>query len=424
MVGVPREHAKSTFWSFGFPLHNVIFGTRRFNVLISDTNDLATNFVMAIKAELEENKRLLYDYGPQVGIPWTHQNIVTTNDIRVWARGYGEPVRGCRHGPYRPDFIIADDFENDRTVRSVKQTESRLDWIKEAVFGSMSEFALFAIVGNLFSPRSAISQMVSEEREDGEKRYKSCVYQAILDQDTKKERPLWPSRWPLKRLKNKREQIGEKAFLKEFLNQVNASDAEFKSELVSYFDQDDLDEKNVVVTFCDPSGKNNKQNDYKAIITVSLDRTTMIYYVVSAWIQHGTVTEMLDQCFRQHSDFGGVIGIEENMFGDFLHEAIQAHSIKIEKSLPWEPIRHNTNKEARITGTLSYIFQSQKLKFRKNHTDQNKLVEQLLYLEDSNVNDDGPDALEGAVALIQTKQTGFQYKSIKKRRFETSRGAL
>jgi hypothetical protein len=95
------------------------------------------------------------------------------------------------------------------------------------------------------------------------------------------------------------------------------------------------------------------------------------------------------------------MGIEENMLQDFLHEAIFNYAKQAGRYLPWAPKLHSTNKLARIVGTLSYLVEYGRIKFRKGQSDQDLLVEQLIYILNANVNDDGPDALEGAVSILQ-----------------------
>ena len=52
LVAAPREHAKSTFWSFAVPVRNIVYALRRFQLVVSDTNDQAKGFTLAIRAEL------------------------------------------------------------------------------------------------------------------------------------------------------------------------------------------------------------------------------------------------------------------------------------------------------------------------------------------------------------------------------------
>jgi hypothetical protein len=84
-----------------------------------------------------------------------------------------------------------------------------------------------------------------------------------------------------------------------------------------------------------------------------------------------------------------------------LDEAIFNYAKEVGRYLPWQPVNHSTNKEARIIGTLSYMVEYGKLRFCKHHSDQDLLVEQLVYILNKNVNDDGPDGLEGAVSMLQ-----------------------
>jgi hypothetical protein len=65
-------------------------------------------------------------------------------------------------------------------------------------------------------------------------------------------------------------------------------------------------------------------------------------------------------------------------------------------------VKHTTNKEGRIIGTLSYLIEHGKLLFEKGQSDQDLLLEQLIYILNANINDDGPDALEGAVSMLQS----------------------
>lgn len=124
---------------------------------------------------------------------------------------------------------------------------------------------------------------------------------------------------------------------------------------------------------------------------------------------------MFAASYRQHDEYPGAVGIEDNMLEDFLHEAIINYAKQVKRYLPWQPVHHDTNKEARIVGTLSYLVEYGKLRFIKNHSDQDTLVEQLIYILNKNVHDDGPDALEGAVHMLQAGGAEYVYTPVKKK---------
>lgn len=410
-VAAPREHAKSTFFTFAVPIRNIAYALRWFQIIISDTNDQATGFTVAIRTELEVNPRLRHDFGDLQSplgrrtILWKKNDFVTSNGVRVLARGHGEKVRGLKNRQYRPDYAVADDFENDQNVENPKLVTAGKRWLTRAVIGSMGAGYTFLMVGNLFHPKSVLSQFIADKDEDGKPLYISRVYRAWLDFGKTDQRPLWPALWPAERLEKKRRQMGTVDFNAEMMNLTGAENSPFPEEWFDahgYYEIEEIAGKRLeMVTFVDPSAKSGEANDFKAIITVGKDPATMIYYCMHAWIRHASPGVMFDAAYRQHDEYPGPVGIEENMLQDFLHEAIQAYARKVGRYLPWRPVTHSTNKETRIIGTLSYLVEYGKLKFRKHHSDQDRLVEQLIYILNKNVNDDGPDALEGAVSMCQ-----------------------
>jgi len=397
----PREHAKSTFFSFAIPVRNICFKKRWFQLLISDTNDQATGFSLPIRLELEENPRLKHDFGNLRGGTWKANDFTTVNGVRTLARGRGEKVRGLKNRQHRPDFAVVDDFENDVNVENPTLVNKGIKWLKRAVIGSMGAGYTFLMIGNLFHPKSVLSQFIAEKDEDGSKLYVSRVYRAWIKYGKPDQHPLWSAAWPPERLEKKRRQMGSVDFNAEMMNLTGAENSPFPEKWFVFYEPETLPEPLSMATFTDPSAKSGEANDYKATITVGLDRKKMIFYVMHSWIRHASPGEMFRESYHRFDEYGGQVGIEENMLKDFLHEAIQNYAKEVGRYLPWRAMHHSTNKEARIIGTLSYLVEYGKLRFQKGQSDQDLLVEQLIYLLNKNVNDDGPDALEGAVTMLQ-----------------------
>ena len=419
LVGAPREHAKSTFWSFAIPIWNIVYGLRKFQLIISDSSDQAVGFTLPIKLELEDNPRIRHDFGDLKGSKWASGEFVTSNGIMTLARGKGEKVRGLKNRQYRPDYAVADDLENDENVENPKQVNKGLNWLKRAVIGSMGAGFLFAMVGNLFHPKSVLSQLIAEKDENGEKLYISKVYQAWIDYGKPDQRPLFPALWPAERLIKKKRTMGTRAFNAEMMNLTGDDDSPFKEEWFVNFNRLEIPDRIMnVATFVDPSAKNGESNDFKAIITVGLDRQIMKFRCLHAWIRRAPIGDMFRASYAQVDEYGGTIGIEENMLHDFLHEAIFNYAKDVGRYLPWMPVHHSTNKEARIIGTLSYLVEHQKIEFEPGHSDQDLLKEQLIYINNKNINDDGPDSLEGAVSMLQGGSNKTEYKSAGKRRIK------
>ena len=424
-LAAPREHAKSTFFTFGDPIHDICYELRKFIIIVSDTNDQATGFTLPIRLEFEDNPRIRHDFGNLIGSPWAKNDYTTSNGVRVLARGRGEKLRGLKNRQYRPDKVIVDDFENDTNVRNPRLVKEGMEWLRKAVIGSLGEGFCFLMVGNLFHPKSVLSQFIAEKDETGKALYISRIYQAILDEGKPDERPLWPELWSMERLKKKRRSMGTVSFNAEMMNRVGADDSPFKEDWFRFYERTQLIFPDLIVaTFVDPSAKSGEANDYKAIITIGLERKTMLFRCLHAWIRHASPVEMFKAAYTQFDQYKGRVGIEDNMLEDFLHEAIFNYAKEVKRYLPWEAVHHSTNKEARIIGTLSYLVEHGKLLFEKGQSDQDMLREQLVYILNATIHDDGPDALEGAVRMLQGGGGEVDYHTVQKRAFGGTKGTF
>jgi predicted phage terminase large subunit-like protein len=110
---------------------------------------------------------------------------------------------------------------------------------------------------------------------------------------------------------------------------------------------------------------------------------------------------MFAAAYAQNDLYPGIVVIEENMFKEFLHEAINNYAKEVGRFLPWVPVQHSAQKIGRIVGTCSYLWEHKKILFEKNHSDQKVLIEQFVYIMNPTVHDDGPDAAEMAISQLQ-----------------------
>lgn len=402
VVGAPREAAKSTFFTLGNPVHKICYAMRRFIWPCSDTHEQAEGFSTQIKLELEENPRIIHDFGKLKTKVWSNDEFETTNGVKVLARGRGDKVRGIRYRQYRPDMAIFDDMENDETVENPRTTKKILNWIRGAVLGSLGKGYSATMVGNLFHPLSAICQLIADKDDEEQPRYKSKVYALILDEGGPSERSLWPANWPMERILKKKRDVGSFTFNKEYMNKVGTEDTPFPEDQVKYFSRIEVvNRKLIFCTAIDPSATATSGSDFRAVVTYGFDPKDMLFPCMHAWIKKRSINEMLAAAYQQNDQYPGVVAIEDNMLKDFLHAAIQNYAREVGRFLPWVPMQHSTNKIGRIVGTCSYLWEHGKMLFEKGHSDQARLIEQFVYIYNATVNDDGPDAAEMAIGKLQ-----------------------
>jgi predicted phage terminase large subunit-like protein len=422
VVAAPREFAKSTVCSFGYVLHQICFGKRHFIIIGSDTEDLASDLTGYLYMEMLYNERLQQDFGELVRANKPVDDFTTSNGVRVKARGRGQRLRGLKHRQHRPDLIILDDMENDVNVRNSDIVQQILDWIVSAVYPSLEASGTLMIIGTILLNRSALDIMLKSP-EEPYCHFRRKIFRALQPDGTS----LWEARHPAARLEMQKQLMGTVAFNREKMNEPTPIKGMFQECWLRYYHPDTIKDKNlVVVGFFDPSLETGGTADYKAVVTVGYAPEEQVFYVLDAFIQKTTLEQTLRTVFNRHQEHPyHLLGVEDNLFQRLLLKEFDRMGRELGVFLPIKGVTHRIAKETRVA-VLSPIFERGKIRFIRGHSDQEKLIEQMLYFPSRNIHDDGPDALAGAVELATTISVGGetkQYESIKSRAFG-GRGAF
>ena len=396
----PRDFAKTTITSFGYVLQQICFKLRRFIILISDTQDLASDLTGYIYLELCFNERIKHDFGKLVRDNWAVEAFTTLNDVRVLSRGKGQRIRGLKHKQHRPDLVILDDLENDQSARNPKRCEDLLRWIKGTVYNAIDPRGNLFIVGTLLSQKSALA-IISQAKDEPYCNWDRKVYRAI----TEDGQSLWPDKFSLELLEEQKVMMGTVAFNREKMNFPEDEDGYFKPEWFQYYTVDDLIDAEgqpktlLTVSWFDPSIETGSQHDFKAYVTVGYCQAENIFYVLDAYIKQVSIEIAVQASLAIHRIYNLLmLGVEANLFQRLLIKEFDAAAKNAGMPLPVRGIVNHLNKEVRVAG-LSPLVERGQIKFRAGHSDQDLLIEQLTYFPNRAFHDDGPDALEGAVRL-------------------------
>jgi len=422
VVAAPREFAKTTIAAFGYVLHQIAHGLRRFIIIGSDTEDLASDLTGYLYLEMLYNERLRADFGELVREFWAVDDFVTTNDVRLKARGRGQRLRGLKHKQWRPDLVVLDDLENDQAVKSPARVKDLLDWIRSAVYPAIDAGGSLFWIGTILARRSALATALKGEEEPWQ-HWERRTYRALQEDGTS----LWPARHPVEKLLQQKKLMGSLAFNREKQNDPRDEQGMFQEEWLHYYHPSEVAGKPLLtVGYYDPSLETGAASDYKAILTVGLDWQEMIYYVLDAFIKRVSLEQAMSAAYRRHEDFGYLLfGVEDNLFQRLLLKEFEREGVERHKFLPVRGVTSLVAKQTRI-GSLSPLVEKGRLRFCRHQGDQDLLIEQLLYFPSSTVHDDGPDALAGALKLFeQVAMPGaMKYEGVGKRRFAEARGAF
>ncbi|MGQ9687287.1 MAG: phage terminase large subunit [Desulfobaccales bacterium] len=421
VVAAPREFAKSTVCSFGYVLHQICFKRRNFIIIGSDTEDLASDLTGYLYMELLYNERLQQDFGELVKANKPVDDFVTANQVRVKARGRGQRLRGLKHRQYRPDLVILDDLENDVNVRNPEVVKQILDWVQSAVYPAIEANGSLMIIGTILRQRSALHLMLTSP-EEPYCHFRRRIYRALQEDGTS----LWEARHPAARLHLQKQLMGTVAFNREKMNEPTPTHGLFQEDWIHYYHPDSLKDKALmVVGFFDPSLEAEGSADYKAVVTVGFCPGEMVFYVLDAFIQKTTLEQTLRAVFNRHRERPyQILGVEDNLFQRLLLKEFDQMGRELGLFLPVKGVTQRLAKETRVA-SLSPLLERGKIRFIRGHSDQEKLIEQLLYFPSRTLHDNGPDALAGAVQLAQTIPVGetASYVPLSKRAFG-GRGAF
>lgn len=393
-VAAARGFAKTTRITFADTIHDLAFGLCPFTIIGSETEDLATEITRAIKVELEENIRVRSDFGDLRGQPWTDGEFVTSTGCKVLARGAGQAIRGQKHGPHRPVKIKLDDLESDKMVRNPKRVKELLAWIREAVMPALDpKRGVLFIVGTLLSTKSALAQLLKDD----------AWIHAKFPGENADGTSAWPARFPEPVLAKIKATIGSKAYAKEILVNPADDDGLFQEDWVRRYTVADFAAVAAAggsrtVEFIDPSTGQGQSGDFRAFVKVVKARDGLMY-VRRPQIDRRSLAQIVATTYaRQAEEPAQDIALEENGFLGLKLAYEQEAAIR-GQHLPLRAVKHSVAKEARV-GRLSAYVENGILRFLAGDAMSDLLVEQLVAFPEPTVHDDGPDALEGAVGLL------------------------
>ncbi|MDO6808093.1 hypothetical protein Q4603_05720 [Zobellia galactanivorans] len=374
---------------------------KKFNfVLTSNSKDNAERLLRPWKVILETNERLIHDYGKQVKHgSWTDSEFITRKGVAFRAVGKGQSPRGTRNDAKRPDVLIVDDFDTDEECRNPDTVDKGWDWLERAFYAtrSISEPLLVIFCGNIIAEYCTIK--LAMERAD---------YAQVINIRDANGKSTWPQKNTEEAIDRVLSKISYNAAQGEYFNNPITKGKVF--DKLHYKRTEQLSRYRFLVAYTDPSYKSGKKNDYKA--TVLVGRYKDEYHVLKVFCEQTTTAQMLDWQYEIIKYVNGRVPvffyIEWPSIDDTLKIEIEKANKRHGQTLPLKPDeRTKPDKFFRIEALLEPLNRNEKLWFddRLKVSDHMKNMEaQFLALSPtSRAHDDGPDAVEGAVYIVNSK---------------------
>lgn len=399
-----RGHAKSTHISLMIPVWLMIQETRTIHVmvLVSKSEDSADRLLSDLQCELQFNTLLRQDFGIEIDEGnWSTGEFKTKDGMLFISLGRGQSPRGIKNRGQRPDYIVIDDIDDDDLVRNPARVSLAFDWCLSALLGAMDMGrGRFVLVGNRIGKDSILSRFA--ERPD--------THHTVVNAIDKSGQPSWNEKYSLEEIQKLRTYMGERRFQKEYMNNPINEGAVFLRKHIRFGKILPLKEYRSLICYTDPSFKASTTNDFKATMLVGKTKTGQ-YHVLKAFADQTSVSNMVAWHYLIDGYIAGRVPVLYYMESNFIQDLMLDEFKKVGDTLGHQiPIRGDARKKpdkfSRIEA-MQPLFERGLVILNEKEKDSpgmQQLVEQLLMFEKgAKTHDDAPDALEGAVFLLNQR---------------------
>lgn len=429
----PRKHGKTTIISLAAPLKALAYQEKGFILLIGESATTAQGNLASLVHELETNEKLLEDFPHLLPakdpkgqlVKWTDEEIIVASYALVRAKGMGARMRGMKYRNQRPDLAILDDPESPETADTFLKRRRHKRWFGGTFLGLGADEWDVYVISNLPHHDCLAADLVKDKGWDG-KLYRAINIPPRSDErypigNTKQDgSSLWPDVWPLDALERYKAEpnVGGLGFAREMMNDPrDEEDKIFDTSRFEYIDwspellKTRYAQKVLVV---DPAG-GEKPGDFKrgvrdwcAVVVGGRTKDGFID-VWDVELTKKPPEDQLELIMDVLLRWGvRVVGVEENMFKNLYAPTLQRLSRKRGIYPSVFSMTNTTNKMSRIQGIQPLVHPttgSAVVRFAK-HLIEPKRIFFSQFDEFPAQHDDGPDATEMLVRMLEIKAIG------------------
>lgn len=266
-----RESGKSTLITLSFPIWAILGRLqKKFVVIICQTAEQAKTHFRNLRQEFEDNELLKRDLGPFKEMDeWNSCSLILPRyGAKIVALSKDQSFRGIKHGPFRPDLIIADDCEDIDSVKTQESRDNTYKWFTSEVLPLGSRDTKTVVVGNLLHQDSLLKRLENEIM-DGTR---SGIFRRypLLDED---DNINWPGKFPnAEAIEKERLKIGNPfSWLREYLLQIiDDHEPIINKDWIQHYDHlPEAQRPNYRFTAVgiDLAIKNKERNDFTAMVS-------------------------------------------------------------------------------------------------------------------------------------------------------------
>ena len=355
-----RESAKTSL-AKGFITWVICTEKRSYLNVDSFDKENAERMLFDSIIELQKNPRILQDYGELYNMRRSQEeltqkkisNFLTNNGIRVEAHSTQESIRGRLHGAQRPDLLILDDFETNKTKDSEAYTAQVAGHISEAQSG-MAPNGIVLYLCNYITEYGNVNNLFKRSLTDPR------LHVRRVDIIDRQGLPSWPDKYSLDgsdpslvSIQDIRTKLGPQVFEAEMMNNpIDESSQEFLPSWFHPISRAEVLAKNTrKFATIDSAMSKRSDSDNTGICRIYVDDQNK--WCVSGRKYRVNAKELIDMLFQLHAEGMEKIGIETTAYTEGVKPYFEEECRKRNKYPFIVELKHGgVQKETRIRGLI------------------------------------------------------------------------
>ena len=356
-----RQGAKTTL-SEEFLLMEALYGNYSYCLIFGETYTKACQRIEGIKHEINTNQKIIQLFGKNKassadGGKWSENKIVLSNGVAIEAHGWEEEIRGYLHLSKRPDRAYLDDIETEESVRDTNAVDRNWKKLHKQLMPAMDkDLGKIRLTGTPLADDCMIRRAAASPR---------WVHGhfPICDRniDDPEAQSLWPERYPMEWIREKRDSFSDEGMLREFMQEymlvaTGSQGKPFTEDMLRYEDVAPYSYSPRTIIIDPARTVEVKKSDQTGHVTVSKMGTKI--YVHQSGGEYWQPDEIVDGAFRMSiAHKNAEVAIEKNSLDNWLLQPMRAKMLLTGNSIKLRVMNapQDRDKAAFIMGLRSFF---------------------------------------------------------------------
>lgn len=387
IVNMPPRHGKSELITKMFPLWWLLNNPSQRIIISTYNSKLSEYFGREI---LDNFKLIASDFNISLNNSQKSKSeFVTSENGSITAVGVGGTLTGKG-----ADLIIVDDpIKNDKEANSETRRDSIMEWFNATLLTRLEPGGSVILVMTRWHEDDLASRLMRSSDWD------KLIFPAIATKEDELNRqigePLWPERYSLKDLLEKKKRIGQYWFAGLYQQEPTPSEGGlFKREDIVYFDMDSEIIGDIYFT-CDLAVSTSEKADYTVIAIFATDSKNriMLIDIFRDKLEPTKHKDVIEKLYRKYRPV--LIGVESVQYQASLFYQLSDLGLPVVKLIP------KKDKFSRAL-PLSALCENGKLLINRNIEIISDIEKELMNFPNGK-HDDIVDALSYAVEMTNKR---------------------